>query len=378
MLVFLAARHGILPQTLRLSSSPDTVHRTTEDTRSTGVVTANPGPIALPPVDANGIIHLESGTAYLAERREFPGTLRIESDGSPPADIVVPVGTQWVLQARTLELQGITVAQHSSAVAGEVSSHPVMSHLLAIQSGALMIDGCVIQSPAVEDNFVGMAWHQLSGTEGNVTIRNSVFAGGGYAASFNHPPRRCELENVLLANRGSGILCEFKKGDSDSWDVFFSNVTQRFGFSVVDAIVHGGGIDRLSLNMTVTESVFSPQMAIVRLQPPAAWRPEAMQVQVRGGETGNPAVVPPSVITAVYIDTALGQPVSLPETQLKNDGVLLADLVFDETSSATVASGTAQADQTSPWINSSLVDFEGPKLTTLMPGIVVARLPKLE
>jgi len=378
MLVFLAARHGILPQTLRLSSSPDTVHRTTEDTRSTGVVTANPGPIALPPVDANGIIHLESGTAYLAERREFPGTLRIESDGSPPADIVVPVGTQWVLQARTLELQGITVAQHSSAVAGEVSSHPVMSHLLAIQSGALMIDGCVIQSPAVEDNFVGMAWHQLSGTEGNVTIRNSVFAGGGYAASFNHPPRRCELENVLLANRGSGILCEFKKGDSDSWDVFFSNVTQRFGFSVVDAIVHGGGIDRLSLNMTVTESVFSPQMAIVRLQPPAVWRPEAMQVQVRGGETGNPAVVPPSVITAVYIDTALGQPVSLPETQLKNDGVLLADLVFDETSSATVASGTAQADQTSPWINSSLVDFEGPKLTTLMPGIVVARLPKLE
>jgi len=378
MLVFLAARHGILPQTLRLSSSPDTVHRTTEDTRSTGVVTANPGPIALPPVDANGIIHLESGTAYLAERREFPGTLRIESDGSPPADIVVPVGTQWVLQARTLELQGITVAQHSSAVAGEVSSHPVMSHLLAIQSGALMIDGCVIQSPAVEDNFVGMAWHQLSGTEGNVTIRNSVFAGGGYAASFNHPPRRCELENVLLANRGSGILCEFKKGDSDSWDVFFSNVTQRFGFSVVDAIVHSGGIDRLSLNMTVTESVFSPQMAIVRLQPPAAWRPEAMQVQVRGGETGNPAVVPPSVTTAVYIDKALGQPVSLPETQLKNDGVLLADLVFDETSSATVASGTAQADQTSPWINSSLVDFEGPKLTTLMPGIVVARLPKLE
>ena len=133
-----------------------------------------------------------------------------------------------------------------------------------------------------------------------------MFAGGGYAASFNHPPRRCELDNVLLANRGSGILCEFHKGDMDSWNVFCKNVTQRFGFSVVDAIIHSGGISRLSLNMTVTESVFSPQMAIVRLQPPAAWRPDAMQVQVRGGETGNPAVVPPSAATAVYIDKATG------------------------------------------------------------------------
>ena len=378
MLVFLAARNGVLPKTLRLTSSPDPVPNVTADTLPTEIVARIPGPIALPPIDANGVIHLESGTTYLAERREFPGTLRIESDGAPPADIVVPVGTQWVLQARTLELHGITVAQQSDAVTGEASNHPVMSHLLAIQSGALTIEGCVIQSPAVEDNFVGVAWHQLSGTESSVMIRNSVFAGGGYAASFNHPPRRCELDNVLLANRGSGILCEFRKGDSDSWDLFCTNVTQRFGFSVVDAIIHSGGIDRLSLNMTVTESVFSPQMAIVRLQPPAAWRPDAMQVQVRGGETGNPAVVPPSVTTAVYIDKALGQPVSLPESQLTNNGVLLADLIFDETSSAAVESGADLADQTSPWINSSLVDFEGPKLTTMMPGIVVARLPKLE
>lgn len=375
MLVFLAARNGVLPQTLRLPSSHDTVRKSTANTRPTDVVAKNPGPIALPPVDANGMIHLESGTTYLAERREFPGTLRIESDASPPADIVVPVGTQWILQARKLELQGITVGQQSGIVAGDDSIHPVMSQLLAVQSGALTMDGCVIQSPAVGDNFVGIAWHQLSGTEGSVMIRNSVFAGGGYAVSFNHPPRRCELDNVLLANRGSGILCEFRKGDSNSWDLFCTNVTQRFGFSVVDAIVQSDGLDRLSLNMTVTESVFSPQMAIVRLQPPAAWRPDAMQVQVRGGETGNPAVVPPSVTTAVYIDKALGQPVSLPETQLKNDGVLLADLIFDESSSAAVAS---EVDQTSPWIHSSLVDFEGPKLTTVMPGIVAARLPKLE
>ena len=378
MLVFLAARNGILPQTLRLASSSNSMGNETTEIRKKGYIPSISGPISLPPVDANGVIQLKSGTTYLAERREFPGALRIESDASPPADIVVPVGQQWVLQARTLELHGIRVSQQSNAVAAEIPNQPVTSHLLAVQCGALTIDGCVIQSPAIDDNFVGLAWHQLSGTEGSVMIRNSVFAGGGYAASFNHPPRRCELDNVLLANRGSGILCEFRKGDSDLWDMFCTNVTQRFGFSVVDAIVHSGGIARLNLNLTVTESVFSPQMAIVRLQPPAAWRPEVMRVQVHGGETGIPAVVPPTVTTAVYIDKALRQPVSLPETQLKNAGVLLADLIFDETSSAAVASDITLADSTSPWINSSLVDFEGPKLTTLMPGIVVARLPQLK
>ena len=373
MLIILAAQSGVLPQTLRLTSGPETVHNTETKPQQIDVAHKFAGPIALPPVDADGVVYLESGTTYLAERREFPGTLRITCEAAPAASIVVPIGTQWVLQGRTLELHGITVAQQSGKVTDEETNRPSMTHLLAVQSGAMTIDECVIQSPVAEDSFVGIAWHRLSGTEGSVFIRNSVFAGGGYAASFNHPPRRCELDNVLLANRGSGILCEFQKGDIDAWNVFCTNVTQRFGFSVVDAIIHSGGISRLSLNMTATESVFSPQMAIVRLQPPAAWRPDAMKVQIRGGETGNPAVVPPTAATAVYIDKGLGQPVSLPEAQLKNDGVLLAELIFDETGTDAVPAGLA-----SPWIGSSLLDFEGPKLTTIMPGIVIARLPKLE
>ena len=380
MLVFLAARSGVVPHTLRLSSNPVEVSNSKQsETQKVAEARNNSGPQALPPVDADGVIHLESGTSYLAERRDFPGTLRIECAAAPPAEIVVPIGAQWVLQARTLEMHGITVAQQSGSTAeSESASPPKLSNLVAVQSAGLTIDGCVIQSPAVADNFVGLAWHRLSGTEGSVTMRNSVFAGGGYAVSFNHPPRRCELNNVLLANRGSGLLCEFKQGDLDSWDLFLTNVTQRFGFSVVDAIVHGSGIARLNLNMTATECVFSPQMAIVRLQAPAAWRPEMMQVKVCGGETGNPAVVPQSVASAVYIDQTLGHPVSLPEAQLRNDGVLLADLVFDETKSVAGTTDSGATGQTSPWINSSLVDFEGPKLTTMMPGVIVARLPKMQ
>ena len=378
MLVFLAARSGVVPQTLRLSSGTDSVPPAERiEAKKVAKVAIHSGPVALPPVDADGVILLESGRTYLAERREFPGTLRIECATAPPAEIVVLSGTQWVLQARTLELHGIIVGQQPSSAVSDAAILSKLSNLIAVQSGALTIDGCVIQSPAAADSFVGVAWHRLSGTEGSVTMRNSVFAGGGYAASFNHPPRRCELDNVLLANRGSGLLCEFKNGDVDSWDLFLTNVTQRFGFSVVDTIVHNSGIARLNLNITATESVFAPQMAIVRLQTPATWRPDLMQVQIRGGETGNPAVVPPSVASAVYIDQSLGQPVSLPEAGLKNDGVLLADLIFDDTQPG-AAGDSGTTDQTSPWINSSLVDFEGPKLTTIMPGIVIARLPKLE
>lgn len=62
------------------------------------------------------------------------------------------------------------VWRHCGAAIGpgsgsETGSQPKLSNLIAVQSSALTIDGCVIQSPAVADNFVGLAWHRLSGTE---------------------------------------------------------------------------------------------------------------------------------------------------------------------------------------------------------------------
>ena len=93
----------------------------------------------------------------------FRELCELTCDAAPPADIVVPIGTQWVLQARTLELHGITVAQQSGEVTDGETNQPSMSHLLAVQSGVMTIDECVIQSPAAEDSFVGIAWHRLVG-----------------------------------------------------------------------------------------------------------------------------------------------------------------------------------------------------------------------
>jgi serine/threonine protein kinase len=381
LLVFLAARSGVLPQTLRLGAF-DVLTGTSTSLEPTPSKTASVipqdrlEPLSLPAVDADGVIRLTPGAIYHAEPRQFLGSLRIVCEESPTATVLVPKETQWLLKARSIELRGISLTQQTlleteSGEPGQIASTST-HQLLAVQCAALTISHCVIQSPSSADDFVGIAWHRLPGEPGVVVVRNSVFAGGGYGLSFNHPPRRCELDNVLLANRGSGMLCEFQKSDPDSWDLSCLNVTQRFGFSLMDAVIHEAGIKQVSLHLKSTECVYSPQMAVVRLQVPQSWRPEAIHVQLRSGESGNPAIVPPTTLPAVYIDKSLGQPVNLPESQMIDNSLLLADLLFDENA----AINSSDSASRSEWASSGLIDFEGPKLTPVMPGIRVERLPE--
>jgi serine/threonine-protein kinase len=378
VLVLLTARSGVLPKTLRLGLRPESsVPGVATAERASGQADAemiSSGPQMLPKVDAEGVIRLESGKQYLAAPSQFPGALRILCEQSPMAQIIVPENARWQLRARSVELRGVSVSRQVDSEA-DSASLPVSKtrrQLIEIQSASLTIEGCVIQSPAQSDDFEGLAWLKLADAEGVVLVRNSVFAGGGYGLSFNHPPRRFELQNVLLANRGSGILCEFQKGDATNWSVTARNVTQRFGFSLLDAMIHDNGIRSLELNLASSESVYSPQMAILRLRIPDAWSPDAIRVQLQTGETGNPAIVPPTVTPVVYIDPRLRQPVSLPEPQLTDNSVLLAELIFNEQPSSTDGAD----NETSEWSSSALLDFEGPKLTPVMPGIDVKQLPQ--
>ena len=375
LLVFLTARTGVLPKTLRLSTWSDlknvfATEGNGQVVQPANIVPAQQAPLPLPGVDSDGLIRLDSGKSYVAADREFAGILRILCEQSPTASVLVSEGATWILQARALELRGVSLSMRddrANAEAQAASRRP--QQLLAVLSAALTISDCVIQSPSSADNFAGVAWQRPVGEEGTVIIANTVFAGGGYSISLNNPPRRCEFDNVLFANRAGGIQCEFSKGDSEAWDVSCRNVTQRFGFSLIDGVIHPNGISQLRLSLTSAECVYDPQMAIVRLGAPATWKPEAMQVQFRAGETGNPAVVPPATQHVVYVDKALGQMVSLPDLQITENTLLLADLTFR-------ASSTDTADTVgSEWSASTLDDFEGPKLTEIMPGIDVSRLP---
>jgi len=382
VLVFLTARSGVLPKTLRLGSlTRSAVSRTTAELQSSqkqsSLARSVQGPLPLPAINAEGLIQLKPGQTYLAEPREFAGALQIVCDGASTARILVDPDSHWQLKARSIDLRGLSLMQHTDRAATESNpkTHRPTRQLLELQCASLAISGCVIQSPALADNFEGIAWRRPPRDEGVVVVRDTVFAGGGYGLSLNHPPRRCELENVLLANRGSGVLCEFQKGDSETWNLSCINVTQRFGFSLLDTIVQADGPRRLHMNLASTECVYSPQMAIVRVQAPDSMRPEAISVQFRAGETGNPAVVPPETQTVVYIDRRLQQPVSLPASQITDSSLLPAELFFERSDSTVVETwGSAHAGR-SEWLGSVLSDFEGPKLTPVMPGIQLARLP---
>lgn len=346
----------------------------TSQTSPEAAVAENPEPTpkvalvveTLPEPDADGTIQLQGGKTYLAGPRRSPGPLRIVSAGHGTASIQIPRGTQWILQARSVELRGLSIGISDQASVRTNGAPQRITQMVAVQCGALTVDGCVLQSPSDADDFSGLGWYRPSGVEGIVLITNTVFAGGGYGLSLNHPPQRFELRNVLLANRGSGMLCEFSNGDSDAWSASLKNVTQRFGFSLADVIVHEQGPQALNLTMTSQDCVYQPRMAVVRIRPVNEWKPEAMMVRFSAGDTGQPAIVSPTADSVVYINRTLGQPVSLPESRLPDNMLLFAEVVFEETEPQTPSS---------PWSASALADFDGPKLSTQLPGIVVSELP---
>jgi hypothetical protein len=93
-----------------------------------------------------------------------------------------------------------------------------------------------------------------------------------------------------------------------------------------------------------------------------------MLVRFASGESGHPGIVRPAADAVVYVQRTLGQPVRLPESRLPDSMLLFVDATF------------ADAEETSfstPWAGSALVDFDGPKLSNQLPGIVVDQLPSV-
>lgn len=367
--VVLAARSGIMPSSLnwdRLAALANSQQKPTDVAPENSL--APTGPQELPAVDADGRIVLKSGVRYIAARRDFPGTLQIVCDSQPSAIIEIASTTPWILSGRTVDLRGLKLTQVSAGTDGNPNTTS-SQQLLAVQCATLNLQKCIVQSPSSLTEFVGVEWHRPRGSEGVVTISDSVFAGGGYGLSMNHPPRRLELNNVLISNRGGGLLAEFQKTDAEIWDISLRNVTQRFGFSLLDAIVHNDGIRSLTLNVLSTECAYAPQTAVVRIKTPGNWRSEQIKASFRAAETGNPAVIPPNVIPVVYIDPSLGQAIALPDSQLDEEELLPAELQFND------ADASTSANPKTAWDGSRLQDFDGPKLTDRMPGIIPENLP---
>lgn len=389
-LTVLMMRPGMIPMPLRFQPWHDagSSENLADAERGAAVVKPSQGPQPLPAPDSNGHVMLQSGATYLATRIDGNTTLRIaaasaatgsadeNNDSDAPAKaatILVPAGTQWILNAPVVELDGLRIQRESSDVspADSVSTEtPAPRQLIAVQCGSLSIQACEIQSPSDADSFVGLAWFQKKGTQGVVLLTDCIFSGGGYGLSLNHPPERFEMDNVLMSNRGSGLLCEFTAQDQPDWSFRIQNVTQRFGFSLADVVVHANGPQQLRLTMTGRDSVLQPRMSIVRVHPGNAWTGSAMDVRFLSDSSGNPVILPPSTEPVVYVDRALGQPVALSEEHIPECQLLFAELDFDTDQSASDSVASPS------WAGAVLRGFEGPSLTTALPGIVPERLPR--
>lgn len=325
-------------------------------------------PRPLPAPDASGVVRLATDQVWLAGTVRVRGPLRIEAEGPGCAVILVPTDRPWILQSETLELRGLQIQQgrpQEAANAAAASS----TQLTAVQCRELTIENCVVQSPAAADEFSGISWYAPPGDEGRIEIRHTVFAGGGYGFAMNQPPESLELENVLLACRGGGMLCEIADPGRTAWTAGLKHVTQRFGFSVVDFVVHdgtapGSGPQQLDAALVCDEAAFEPRMAMIRVRPGEAWTSASIRVRISGpeGSSGIPAVVPPETEPAVYIDRSLGKPAALPESQFTDLQLLYADLQF-------------AAEGNGAWAAAELVEFEGPRLSQSLPGCRVQDLP---
>jgi hypothetical protein len=371
-LTIVAARFGSLPRPLRFGVW--TGEPSTEPVDPAGLAAASmtvpesTGPLPLPQADRNGLIHLQPGGVYLASSQSVSGALRLVNEGARLATLLVPASSPLTLTAARVELRGLRLQQDSRAAVSDAPDAAVSAagQLVAVNAAVLTVEDCHIQSPSSAEAFAAIAWYAPPEAATEVIIRNSILAGGGYGISFSHPPQRVELNNVLLANRGSGLLCEFGSGDPDLWRCDCRNVTQRFGFSVADVVVHDDGPARIQLTLSSQDCVFAPRMSVVRFQTPDTWKPPHMDVRFLAGETGNPALISPETQPAVWIDPALQRPVSLPETQLVETVLLLAELEFQD---------AGDSEMKNTWEGSVLRDFEGPRLTNVMPGIDPGRLP---
>lgn len=327
------------------------------------VVTATHQMISeLPEPDATGVVHLQAGRRYRPRNIQLPGRLTIECSGTLAATVEIPSAGQWVLAGSTVELRGLHV---SRAAAPHETTAP--RQLIAVQCSSLLMQRCHIQSPTASDECSGIAWFRPPGQPGILEAQNSIFGGGGYAVSCNHPPQRLQLENVLLACRGGGLLLEFGPQDPKEWQTTLTNVTQRFGFSLLDAIVHPEGPQQLALQIVSQDCVYQPRMAVVRIRPPGDWKPTDMLIRFQT-DSGHPAIVNPEAESAVYIDRSLNQTVALPETSLPDNMLLFVSSTFAE---------TEQQSPRSPWEASLLLDFDGPKLSDRLPGILsgAGRMP---
>lgn len=360
-----AWQRGLLPTTLELKRSESTVQASETSTESTepiaddSITEVEPRVLSLPVPDAAGVVLLRSGKEYHATDLRFAGVMHIETDGQQPA-IVNVASESWNLQASHVDISNLMIR-----VSASDGSAPQPPFLINVASDVLSLRECIVQHPAGDANGAGVFWESTGTTAGVIKIRNCVFRGRGYGVWSKGTPSRLQLDNVLLAQQAGGVRVD---SSQSPLRLSLSQVTQVGGHSFVDVIPNRDHKGPFLVQMQCGESVLAPSTGLIRIAATESMKLKDAQVEFLLPERGNATIIPPEVDPVLCFDRSLGQFVKLTEEQIVSESLLIAKPLFR---------GAENPDHLYASQQFELLDYEGPKLSSQMPGISVTNLPRI-
>lgn len=312
-----------------------------------------PDRLPLPIPDPDGKIELVSGQVYLASPVSHPGNVQIFNSDTDAAVIEVEDRSGWTLSADQIQLSGIHIRNSS----GTNTSR----HLMDVRCRILSATDCLIDRTE-SGQGTGLRWTPSNAGSTVIQLENTIFAFGRQAVHTTRPPDRFVCRNTLFQHTRTAWRCDTHHDNRIR--LHAEHVTQVGGQSFMDVASmepHGPA----SIELDCGDSVLTPGEAIVRLastQP--EWTPEDVTVAFHLSGRASPTVIPPGLAPAVWLDRSLGHTVELPESQLLIESLLMAELYFDS---------SAMTDH--PFEAAQLIDFDGPKLDSAMPGVDAGKLP---
>lgn len=316
-------------------------------------------PITIPEPDAEGIIRLQNGRTYLSRVLDYPDSeVRLEVAEGPPARILV-TKSAWKVRTRSFELRNVMIVD---GMKDQPASGP---GLLVLSAEQFRSDLMLLRNTTFGS---GVAWIPV-GANARAELKRTILLGQGHGIRCSRVPSELVFENCVLGSDSSAISCEVAATESSAKAVLrsrFRNVVLKSAPAVFDLVIRETSLAELQLILEGNESVLCPEIALARIAAPEGWETSRCQVDFKLSGTGNPVIVPPETRTVVFFDPRLKSYVEASASQVKEDCLLIAQPAFTEIPGQSLVE-VIKAHE--------LADFEGPKLTTEMPGVRFSGFP---
>lgn len=329
---------------------------------------------SLPTPDAQGVITISQSGEYSAQTLKVVGPLAIVADEDVDASIVCE--ESFNIQCESLRLENLRFRRIDQGRRGA---------LLVVRSLDVEVEHCLfdmrVMSPEKKEGvsaspaqLMGLAWKSLDPVDrsgGNVSLRNTIFAGGSSQLYFANPPANWSIENCLSI-RGE-TFARFKSWPnperplSADWKQFTLRETgSMLLFDPVVGVDSDAPESKISpvsgeLRIIASNCVFDllPDRGALflfnRKEVPAAQFTYLSLV-------GEDCVTSESLLVAGRWDSTEGKRYPLAADSLRLEGVVIAPISFAGEASE-LPSG------------SQVTEVSGPRLSAELPGIQADRLP---